>query len=432
MSKQAILKKRGTWALLAALAVFASYLAVGASPAHALAWPETPDDTWMTNGTVFDTQLSEDGKTLYIGGRFSTVRENPPGQTGLTVRVNNLAAIDVATGEPVRTWRPAVAGDGVRVRELAVKNGKVYVGGNFSAVNGTPRHNLAAVDAVDGTLDPDFNPNVANRDGSAAFVYAMLATDSKLYVGGRFNLVDGQSRPHLAALNPATGALDSAWRPRTPALVWDLEFSADGATIFATGKFRSVTGSNGVTEQRAVIARLYTDTGNVHPWVATGGTLDYDPQTGHDLTVTPTRVYAGLGAQSPNFVAAFRLDNGNDGSQVWRFFTVGNVQTVELAPDGSRLFFGGHFGLYRLQQTVCGKSLQGLASLNPANGQVYCDWLPQTDRKRNGPWDMTMLGSNQLWLGGDFGQVSGVSQTNLARFTYGRLLSQSTNAGALR
>lgn len=81
--------------ITALVAVVSFFLYFGA-PAQAIG--PTPEQTWNTNGTVFDTALSPDGETLYIGGRFTTVRESPVGQPGEVVSVRNLAAIDVATG----------------------------------------------------------------------------------------------------------------------------------------------------------------------------------------------------------------------------------------------------------------------------------------------------------------------------------------------
>lgn len=420
MSEPIVIKRTGL-IFLALLTIIAISALIGAAPAYAVGgWPEAPDDTWATNGTVFDTELSEDGSVLYVSGKFTVVREKQPGQPGAAVSVNNLAAIDVATGSVVRAWRPRVTNTGAVVRELAVESGKVYVGGNFTTVNGQPRAHLAAVDATDGTLDPDFDPKVETTDGTVPFVYALLANDSKLYVGGRFNEIDDKGRAKLAALDPETGAVDSAWKPRATREVFDLEFDTDGTSLFAVGRFNSITGSDGAAEARDVVARLYTDTGNLHPWAIPAGTFG-DPQTAHDVLATPTRVYAGFGDKGPNFVAAFRLDNGDVGSQLWRYGTVGDVQALALTPDGSRLFFGGHFGINRLRQTACGESIQGLLSLNPANGRIYCDWLPQLQPELsngNGPWDMTMIGDDQFWVGGGFTHVSGVNQTNLARFTY--------------
>jgi hypothetical protein len=133
-------------------------------------------------------------------------------------------------------------------------------------------------------------------------------------------------------------------------------------------------------------------------------------------------VYGGFGA-GPNFAAAFRINPANpllDGTRAWRWDTVGNVQTIALSPDGTRLFLGGHFGTNALEQNVCGdQPLSGLASVNPATGSIYCDWIPQLDPSKdngNGAWTLTTTGTH-LWVGGGFTHVSGVDQRDLARFT---------------
>lgn len=418
MNKEIATGKRSVYGLLAMLGVVITYV-FGASSAYALS--PTPDDTWMANGTVFAQTLSEDGNTLYIGGRFTALRENPPGEPGLTMKATNLAAIDVATGEPVRTWKPLVTGDGAIVQSIAAKNGRVFIGGNFSAVNGEPRQNLAEVDPVDGSLKP-FAPAITYEGNTLPpTVNTMLMDDSRLYVGGDFNRADGKPRPKLAAFDLATGALDNTWRPRTTRVVKDMEFDSTGDTVIAVGRFGSVTGSDGVTATRKSVARFFTDTGNVHPWAIPDGVIGETLQTGWDVLVTPTRIYAGFGDKGPNYAAAFRLDNGDVGSQIWRFGTVGDVQSLGLSPDGKRLFFGGHFGLVRLNQTVCGgKPLEGLASLNPNTGQVLCDWIPSmrpTDNNGNGPRaEMAFTNDRYLWVGGGFTHISGVDQRNLARF----------------
>src|SRR5215210_5448948 len=180
--------------LVPALAMMAAVITIqailGASPALALT--ERPDKTYTTNGKVYATALSADTKTRYIGGNFSEVRERPSGTTGRSLAVSNVAAINVETGVPIRTWRPRVTGDGAVVRSLALRNDRVYIGGNFTAVNipgdpSKPRQNLAAVGA----------------------------NDSRLYAGGGFSKVDGQPRKNLAAFGLATGALTPDWKPAT-------------------------------------------------------------------------------------------------------------------------------------------------------------------------------------------------------------------------
>src|SRR5215211_5781104 len=415
--------------LLLALSVLAAVMMIqailGASPALALS--ETPGNTYMTNGKVYATALSGDRKVLYIGGEFTEVRQ----KSGVSYKVSNVAAINVKTGAAIRTWRPKVSGEEAVVRSLAVKNGKVFIGGNFTAVEGKPRKNLAAVGAY--TKAVVLSPFAPQVGGNTSYVFALEAGDHKLYAGGGFSKVNGVPRKNLAAFSLATGALDRNWKPETrSSKVRALELDSKRRSIFVGGPFSYVTGSKGREAARQSVARLYTATGSLHPWKIPRGTIEA-PQTARDLIATPTRLYGGFG-RGRNFLAAFRLDKGHSGVRTWRFGTVGNVQAVALTPDRSRLFFGGHFGINELNQSVCnGKPLRGLASVNPATGKIYCGWIPSLDQNRhpnyNGAWALTTTAS-YLWVGGGFigisdskdpqsnsNGVTEVPQTNLARFT---------------
>jgi hypothetical protein len=408
---------------------------LGASPALALT--ETPDDTYMTDGKVYATALSGDSKILYIGGEFTKVRQ----KSGSSLTVKNVAAINVKTGAAIRTWRPEVSGHDAVVRSLAVKNGKVFIGGNFTSVEGKPRKNLAAVGAY--TKAVVLSPFAPQVGGDTSYVFALEAGDRKLYAGGGFSKVNGAPRKNLAAFSLKTGALDRHWKPKATKAptckdpkcshkVRALELGSRGKSIFVGGSFSHVSGTNGRGGPRQSVARVYTATGNLHPWKIPSWTIRA-PQTAWDLTATRTRLYGGFGSRR-NFLAAFRLDKGNSGVRTWRFATVGNVQSVALTRDHSRLFFGGHFGINEFSQRVCnGKRLRGLASVNPATGKIYCGWIPSLDQNRRpsyeGAWALTTTPS-YLWVGGGFIGVSDsihpqpagngvteVPQTNLARFT---------------
>ena len=435
--------------LLLAFAAMVAMLAIlailGASPA--LAITERPGNTDMTNGEVYATALSENGQTLYIAGKFTRVKDRRSDGTVVGRTANNLAAIDVGTGSMIQTWRPQVGGDGAVVRSLAVRNGIVYFGGNFTAVESAPRTNLAAVGANTGSvlLSP-FAPQLGKAD---SFVYALEASDSRLYAGGGFSNVNGQARKNLAAFKLASaaqnpGALDPDWDPATSVdssctfdkcspKVRSLKLGPLQSTLFVGGPFSFVTGSDGAGARRQSVARLQADTGNLHPWKIPDGTIDA-PQTAWDLAWQNGRLFVGFGAQA-NYVGAYNIKPDSPGREIWRFNTRGNVQTVALALDGSRLFFGGHFGLNNLDQKVCNRSkyLRGLASLNPSTGRLYCDFVPSLDQEKRpsyeGAWTLTTTPSH-LWVGGGFKGVSDsvnpkpvpnptvteVPQTNLARF----------------
>jgi hypothetical protein len=170
--------------MLAVMAAVAAAVAVAPSAHAELGLRPTPDQTWMTNGNVYAQALSADKKTLYLGGKFTQLRKNPVGQGGKVFKVNNVAAIDVATGTPIRKWHPNVNnGEGAtEVRALAVMNRRVYIGGTFNSVDGQPRRNLAAVRVNGGKVSP-FAPTVG---GGTSVVYTVLPSDSRLYICGKF------------------------------------------------------------------------------------------------------------------------------------------------------------------------------------------------------------------------------------------------------
>ena len=397
------------------------------APAHAaLGLRETPDQTWMANGNVYAQALSEDGETLYIGGKFKQVRQKPSGQGGTFLAVNNVAAIDVDTGAAISSWRPSVTSSdsAAEVRSLAVKNGRVYIGGRFNSVAGQPRRNLAAVDAVSGNAVPSFDPVVGTAN---SMVYALAVDANRLYVGGTFPTVDGTSRGNLAAIGLTSGTLDPAWNARTNKLVRDLEFDPTGTTIFAMGGFGgdAAVKKNNVSYKRQSVARFDVATGAVHPWTPPDGTIQLDSGRNNSMTcwnatATATRLYLNCGL-GPNFTVAVRLDNGTSGDRVWQTGFVGNPVSSAFSPDGSRLLIGGHFGINPLDQVCNGRYLKGLAALNPVNGAIDCSWVPTLDQKSrpdyDGAWSL-LTANNRVWVGGGFTGVSGVPQTNLARFTY--------------
>lgn len=375
----------------------------------ALAAGEIADPTWMTNGRVY--ALAQEGDTLYVGGVFTSLLP-PSGSSASPIAVSNLAAISVSTGAPIAGWAPPVGGTGTNVRALAVRAGEVYIGGSFTTIDGTAVQNLARVDATTGAVDTSFAPVIEKA------VLTLLASNTRLYAGGTFSRVDGLNRGKLAAWDLPSGALSQQWRPRASGgSVHDLTFDVTSQTIFIGGGFTTMT-QGGVAYARQSVARVDSTTGLVHPWAIPQGTLE-SPQTAWDLEATADRLHGGFG-RGPNYAASFRNDITNVGTRLWRFSTVGNVQTIELSPDGSHLYLGGHFGLGWLQQRVCGnRDLRGLISVSPLTGSLFCDWVPQLEPFGNnyqGPWDLVATGS-YLWVGGGWSKIGGVTQRNLARFT---------------
>jgi uncharacterized delta-60 repeat protein len=94
-----------------------------------------------------------------------------------------------------------------QVYSIAVQaDGKILIGGWFTAVGGVPRNNIARLNA-DGTVDTGFNPIADN------IVYSIaVQADGKILLGGSFTTVGGETKSYIARLNGG-GSLDADFNP---------------------------------------------------------------------------------------------------------------------------------------------------------------------------------------------------------------------------
>ncbi|WP_273844790.1 PQQ-binding-like beta-propeller repeat protein [Rubrobacter calidifluminis] len=185
------------------------------------------------NGAVYTLAASPDGTKIYAGGDFTSVGGVPH---------ERLVALDPTTGRAVAGWRAGADGT---VRTIAVAGNEVYLGGAFLHVDGRARTRLALVDGIDGSLAPNWHPSANNTVRKLT----VSIDGTRIYAGGYFTAVSGQSRRYLATLSPALGTLLS-WRPAIMRPVIDLVesggyvFTAEGGTGGgAASAYDTTTGS---------------------------------------------------------------------------------------------------------------------------------------------------------------------------------------------
>jgi hypothetical protein len=144
----------------------------------------------------------------------------------------------IATGDVDPAWRVVVTradnSSGV-VTSMVNTGGFVYLGGDFERVSGTAippttRRAVAAV-AVDGSLAP-WAPQLEGLNGVT--LRALLAQGPTIYIGGDFTSVNGQFRLGFAAVDAVSGV------PSQPEMVVLGETSiyglaTDGARTFVSG-----------------------------------------------------------------------------------------------------------------------------------------------------------------------------------------------------
>lgn len=406
-----------------------------ALPAHAVVLKEQQDaGVWHTNGGVWGSAQYHGalGDILFVGGRFTKVRELPPGTPGgATYDVSGLAAFDMTTGQGIPSFTPLVSGVGSQKNEvhaLAVVGDVLYVGGQFGQIDGEGHYNLAAIDipaAMDGNpatpaVISSFNPTVGIPGASNEnkfFVYEIAPAGDGMYIGGAFSKVNGKGRPKLAKV-AYDGNLVTAFRagPINGA-VRDVDLATDGASIFVGGAFSTVA-----SQSRNAIVRLDAVTGALHPWVVPSGTLPTGSSgrmTCWDVQATSSRLFAGCG-RGPNYAIGLRLDDGNSGARTFIFNTAGNVQAVGLATDGD-LFIGGHFGtnLGFSGSLICSsrpdgaKRLKAFGILHNVQGtgdaeSIECSFLPQFwgPNGFGGVWEIQVAPDGKVWVTGEFHEIN--------------------------
>jgi hypothetical protein len=377
------------------------------APSAGAALTAAADKTWMTDGNVY--AVVQAGDRIYIAGRFTQVSACGPTVSCPTKTVNavNVAALDATTGAAIPGFHPQVAGTNATVWALAVLGDHLFIGGRFDSVDGTPRLNLAALDLDTGALDQAIDTPVGTGDNN--HIRGMVATSSRLYIAGGFSSVDGQSRSKLAALD-AAGTLDPTWKPRTNGVTRSLGLTCDGSEVIAGGAFDQAAGSSGPLQSRKTVAIFDASSGALDPWTPPAAEIPNGVTT-YDLSATCSRLFVGYGGT--NWLYGYDLTSDTN-NILWKLQTGGNVQAVTVR--GDRVLFGGHFSQVSLIGTNSKVKRTHFAVVD-FDGNVQSDWVPSFGGSiHTGPWDILSSGS-QIYVGGGFTDVSSDRHWCIARFT---------------
>lgn len=273
--------------------------------------------------------LAASSTTLYIAGRFTKV-------DGL--RRHNLASFDLRTGK-LLSWNPDAAGE---ITSLALVGSMLYAGGTFTSIGGTARAGLAAVDAATGAVT-GWDPRPFARDG--AEIFAVAARGSTVYVAGEFTAIGGAARTDVAALDAATGGA-TAWDPQVDGLV--LAVTLGPQTLFMAGRFSHVHGA-----ERGGLAEVDLATGAATSFDARtdlGTWLDSDDpvalDVADDVLLVGDSWTASFGGVKRAGIAA--LDATTGGLLDWEpSRSRGNSasRVFAFAHEARRLYVGGELNL---------------------------------------------------------------------------------------
>ncbi len=403
--------------MAAALPLFGLVVLATASPASAIEGtvPSNVAPSWQTNSAV--NAIAAANGIVYVGGAFTSVR--PPGAAAGSGEVarSYLAAFNASTGALITSFNHTLNG-AVSVLTASPDGQTIYAGGDFTTVDGSTRNRIASFTASSGALT-SWNPNSNGR------VAGISPFGSTVYVAGSFSTIGGRTEHRVAALTASTGAALATFNANPDNIVYQSAVSTDGARFYLAGAFTSI---NGDTTYHAVAA-LDTTTGNPLPFAA-GSVIP--PKTAACIVEAKTvktdssGVYYGVeGTGGGCFDGTFAANN--DGSLRWQSVCLGATQAVQ--PIGDVLYTGSHShdcsgdqgkDPDAFPEVGWGRGLSRHLLSRSTSGGLLGNWYPNTNGGPNGaglgPRVMATDGS-QLFVGGEFTTVNGLTQQGFARFS---------------
>jgi arylsulfatase A-like enzyme len=333
---------------------------------------------------------------------------------------------------PDTSWPDVTAGTEVRT-VIPDSCGGWFVGGTFSEVLGVPVANLAHINS-NKSVDTTWQPSVTRTSGTPS-VRALLLGSGTLYIGGQFTHVDGTTRSNLAAVTvpgcaPPAAAAVTTWNPSPNNFVYALTFSrVTPGALYAAGAFGTFTQGSTTTTQRKVAEIRTTDTGSLTSWhpdvngsatllaVATGTTGVYIG--GNGLTSVGGATRTNLAEIDPVTAQATPWTPNPDGgvnSIYWRRIAV--ADSVGAAAQLPTVLVGGGF-------THIGKPLPGsgqparskAAELDASDEGFATPWDPSlsTGSPTGGAaYDILPITTSSTIVGGSFSKVGTVDRGRLA------------------
>jgi uncharacterized delta-60 repeat protein len=368
--------------------------------------------TVSTGSGINTVVVQPDGKLL-VGGNFTTIAGNA--QKGIA-RLNSDGSFDSTfnVGTGLLNASPIAA----TVNAIALQpDGRVFLEGAFISYNGQARSSIVRTDAS-GTLDTNFNPSVTLAGqvwGSAT------QPDGKLIIGGSFSAVNGVARTNVARLN-SDGSLDTTFDPGAgaDALVTGFGVQADGKIIIG-GEFTHYNGTaiNG-------IARLNSDGSLDSSFNVGTGTLSGGfPGDIYTVAFQPDgKILIGGGLGAYNNVVIGNVARLNTDGSLDSGFAIGTggnstVRKIIYQTDNNEILIGGDFSGFngtanRMVRLTSTGSPAG--DFNPGTiGGAVKDILRQADGK--------------MVIAGSFTSVNGTTRNKVARLNSDGTLDSTFDPG---
>ena len=289
------------------------------------------------NGTVSAVALQSDGKIL-VGGQFTAWNGTTVGRI---VRLNSDGTRDTTF-----TTNTGTAANST-VNEIAVQSdGKIVIGGLFATWNGTTVNRIVWLNS-DGTRDTAFTTNTGTAAGTTMTGVNAIAlqSDGKILLGGLFATWNGTTVNRVVRLN-SDGTRDTAFTTNTGTAangtVSEIALQSDGK-ILVGGFF---TTWNGTTVGR--IVRLNSDGTRDTTFTTNTGTAASSTVNAIALQSDGKILLGGAFATWNGTTVGYIVRLNSDGTRDATFTINANlaanntVNTLAVQSDG-KMLLGGQF-----------------------------------------------------------------------------------------
>ncbi len=352
-------------------------------------------DTFLgePDGTV--TAMIIEGSNIYVGGNFSTIDGNTS---------NYLAKI---TNTGTFIWGNASIDS--TVRSLILTNQKLYVGGSFSA----PRSGMITLDpTTGGDLNKDFKISVGN-------VNCIRKLNDKLFIFGSFTSILDTQIQYIASIDPSNDSIQP----------WNAQIGgpneSERGDIFRFSNGNYLVGGSFPTLQgklRNFLAEIDLISGKPTDWnpsfVYPGGGVEAIEA----IHIYQNRLYIGGSFSSVNSIARTRFASFDLTSSPTPTLTNLNISISGYTQnvfsisdiDGKIIVTGGF-------SNVSGTNINHVFLLDPRTDTTSFNFNPNTNF---GVKNYLKLTNGKTIIAGDFTQINGSTAIN-------RFASVNASTGSL-
>ena len=339
-------------------------------------------DTTFDIGAGFNDQLralvlQPDGRVV-VGGLFTNVS---------SVNRSHVARLNI-DGSLDTSFNPGAGSDNPIFALALQPDGRVLIGGSFTSFNGVNRPNLARLN-TNGTLNLSFNVGT----GPNGVVYAIaVQNDGRILIGGDFTAVNNNTNYHRLARLNVDGSLDTSFVAGTNVIVvrtnlvggvqtlttnWLSEAGADAPVrsllvqpdgmILVGGSFTNFAGTG-----KAFLVRLFATGKMDNAFMAdsTVAVADRGPNEAvyalalqADQKILAGGAFTRVNGVTRNSITRLNLDGTTDPSINFGLGANGFVAAIQVQPD-RKIVLGGGFTSYDGKKRnhlvrIYGGSIQG-------------------------------------------------------------------------